>query len=282
MADSDSMSRAREHGVPSSDGAPALGYVEAGDPAAPVVLLLHSLGADTRMWRPQWDELAANHRVLAMDSRGHGRSGWDESVSVDAWADDVERVLAHADVRRVCLVGVSMGGIQAMAHAARHPERVAGLVVADSFAALNPEVAQSKIATLVGQAERLGMDALADAYVEDTFTSTPVPPDAQDIRDSIAGLDPAAYTATVRACFSADVAGLLTMITAPVLVLWGERDAKTPLALSEAIAARVRDARLHRIPEAGHLSNLENPAVFTALVADFVGTRAQHEEIGIG
>lgn len=278
----DSMSRVRERDVPSSAGAPALGYVEAGDPAAPVVLLLHSLGADTRMWRPQSDELAASYRVLAMDSRGHGRSGWDGSVSVDAWADDVERVLVHANARRVCLVGVSMGGIQAMAHAARHPERVAGLVVADSFAGLNADVAQSKIATLVGQAERVGMDALADAYVEDTFTSTPPPPGAQDIRDSIAGLDPAAYTATVRACFSADVAGLLPMITAPVLVLWGERDAKTPLALSEAIAAGVRDAQLHRIPEAGHLSNLENPAVFTALVADFLGTRAQYEEIGIG
>jgi 3-oxoadipate enol-lactonase len=284
----DSMSRVRQRTVPSSDGAPALAYVEAGAPAAPVVLLLHSLGADSRMWRPQWDDLAASYRVLAMDSRGHGRSGWDGSVSVEAWSDDVERVLAHADVRRVCLVGVSMGGIQAMTYAARHPERVAGLVIADSFARVDADVAEGKIATLAGQAERLGMGALADAYVEDTFTSTPAPPSAHDIRDAIAGLDPAAYTATVRTCFTADVAGLLPRITAPALVVWGERDAKTPLALSEAIAAGLPDARLHRIPEAGHLSNLENPAAFTALVADFLGTRARflgtrarHEQMGM-
>lgn len=271
---------AEQRVVAASDSGPELGYVAAGPPSAPAVLLLHSLGADTRMWLPQWDDLAAGHRVLAMDSRGHGRSGWDGAVSVDAWATDIARVLTHAGVDRVSLVGVSMGGVQAMAYTARYSAKVAGLVVADSFARLDGEVAAGKIAGLMGQAERLGMSGLADAYVADTFTVTPLPPSAVDVRDSIASLPRSAYLATVQACFSADVAGLLPLITAPALVLWGERDQKTPRVLSEHIAAAM-GVPLREIPGAGHLSNLENPVAFTAAVADFLATRARYEGMGI-
>jgi pimeloyl-ACP methyl ester carboxylesterase len=268
--------------VPGSDGHPELAYVDTGSPSTPAVLLLHSLGTDTRMWLPQRDGLVRRHRVLAMDSRGHGRSGGDEVMAVGEWVADVDRVLTHAGVDRVTVVGLSMGGIQAMAYAAQHPERVAGLVVADSFARLDPEVADGKIAMLTGQAERLGMSGLADAYVADTITLTPAPPGAWDVRAAIAAMTAPAYLAAVRTCFGADVTGLLPMITAPTLVLWGERDEKTPRPLSELVAARIDGARLARVPMAGHLSNLENPAAFTAHVADFLDTRARYEGIGIG
>lgn len=249
---------------------PALAYADTGPERPDAVVLLHSLGTDRRMWRDQTAALRARHRVLAPDCRGHGRSGWAEPVDVDAWAADLDRVLDAAQIERAALAGVSLGGIQAVAYAAAHPDRVSAVVVADSFAELPADVAETKIAGLARQAETEGMAAVADDYVADTFTIAPPPDGAGLVRAAIAGMDVRAYTASVRACFGARVADRLAAVRVPALVLWGDRDEKTPRGRSEQIAAGIPGATLREIPGAGHLSNLENPAAFTRAVEDFL------------
>ncbi len=182
---------------------------------------------------------------------------------------DLDRVLDAAEVGTVTLVGLSMGGVQALAYAVERPERVSGLVLADTFAELDPELARAKVEELAGQAERDGMAALADTYIRDTFTEPATPERAAAVRDPIAAMAADAYVASARACFGARLGGRLGDVRAPTLVLWGARDAKTPRALSERLAAEIRDAALAEIPDAGHLSNLENPPGFTAAVAGF-------------
>ena len=256
--------------VPATASAPRLAYADTGPDRPDAVVLLHSLGTDHRMWRDQTAALRARHRVVAPDRRGHGASGWAAPVDVDAWVADLDRVLDAARVERAALAGVSLGGIEAIAYAAARPDRVTAAVIADSFAELPAEVAEAKIAGLAGQAEREGMTAVADAYVADTFTRRPPPDGAEAVRTAIAGMDVAAYAASVRACFGARVTGRLAAVRAPALVLWGDADEKTPRALSERIAAGIPGAGLREIPGAGHLSNLENPAAFTRAVEDFL------------
>ncbi|HEY3684588.1 MAG TPA: alpha/beta fold hydrolase [Streptosporangiaceae bacterium] len=258
----------RPHTVPA---APRLSYTESGPDGPRAVVLLHSLGADRRMWRDQIAGLRHRYRVVAPDARGHGESGWVDPVDVHAWVADLRRVLDAAGVEDAALVGVSLGGIQAIAYAEAHPERVSALVVADSFVELPADVAAAKIAGLAGQAAAEGMTATAESYVADTFTRVP-PPDGTDlIRTAIAGMDVHAYAESVRACFGARIADRLAGVRAPTLVLWGDADRKTPRALSERIAAGIDGAELRDVPAAGHLSNLENPAVFTRLIDGFVG-----------
>lgn len=256
--------------VAASAAGPALAYADTGPDRPDAVVLLHSLGTDHRMWRDQVAALRGEHRVIAPDCRGHGRSAWTGPAGADVWAADLDRVLDAAGVERAALAGVSLGGIQAIAYAAARPDRVRAVVVADSFAELPAEVADAKISGLAGQAEREGMAAVADAYVADTFTLDPPPDGAELVRDAIAGMDATAYAASVRACFGARVTGRLAAVRAPALVLWGDADAKTPRALSERIAAGIPGAELREIPGAGHLSNLENPAAFTRAVADML------------
>lgn len=251
-------------------GEPALTYADTGPDRPDAVVLLHSLGTDHRMWRDQAAALRARHRVVAPDCRGHGGSGWAEPVDTGAWVSDLDRVLDAARIERAALVGVSLGGIQAVAYAAARPHRVTAVVIADSFAELPADVAETKIAGLAGQAEADGMAAVADAYVADTFTLAPPPDGAEPVRAAIAGMDARAYAASVRACFGARVADRLAAVRAPALVLWGDADTKTPRARSEQIAAGIPGARLREIPGAGHLSNLENPAAFTRAVEDFL------------
>ncbi|HEX6444132.1 MAG TPA: alpha/beta fold hydrolase [Streptosporangiales bacterium] len=248
--------------VPADATGPTLAYVDRGPRTDAAVVLLHSLGTDHRMWQPQLDALAAHHRVVAVDSRGHGGSGWRPGLTVDRWVDDIARLLDHADVRRAMFTGVSMGGVQALGFALRHPDRTAGLVLADTFAELTPYVAEARIAAMSGSATELGMPAYADRYVADTFTTTPFVAEAELVRDAIATMALEPYLESVRTCFGVRLESRLPEIDAPTLVLWGERDAKTPCELSERLATGIPGATLHVLRDAGHLSNLENPQAF--------------------
>lgn len=260
---------------------PEISYLDVGPRSSIAVVLLHSLGADHRMWRRQIETLGADYRVIAPDSRGHGVSAGGHEPGVDAWVDDLHRVITSAGVDQIALVGLSLGGIQALAYSAAHPDRVAALVVADSFVELDDDAAQAKIATLSEQARRLGMAAAADSYLTATFTAPTLPPGAQDVRAAIAGMQVDEYVASVRACFEVRIADRLSQIAAPTLVLWGDRDAKTPRGLSERICAGIRGAQLVEVPDAGHLSSIDNPQGFSRLTARFIGrhlSRTMHDD----
>jgi 3-oxoadipate enol-lactonase len=247
--------------------APALHWREAGDRSGEAVVLLHSLGTDGRIWREQADALAPEHHVVMPDARGHGASEWAEPLTVNAWVEDLERVLDATEVERALVIGLSMGGVQALAYALEHADRVRGLVLADTFAELDAETAAAKVEQLAGTAERDGMAALADGYIAETFTR-PVACEAL-VRDAIAGMRPDAYVASAGTCFGARLGDRLADVDAPTLVLWGDRDAKTPRALSEQLAGGIQGAELVEVPDAGHLSNLESPRAFTEAVAAF-------------
>lgn len=258
---------AEYHTAIATDGT-RLAYQDGGGRQERAVVLLHSLGADGRMWDECRELMPAGLRVVVPDTRGHGASGESAEASVSAWAEDLDEVLASASIARALLVGVSLGGIQALTLAARHPERVGGLVVADSFAALERGVAERKIETLRDRARSAPMDIVAEEYLADTFRE-PYPPGADCVRRAIAGMDVASYVAAVEACFGADIEGDLPRVKVPTLVLCGDRDTKTPRHLSEYIARQVPNAWLATVPEAGHLSNIDNPEAFVAEVASF-------------
>lgn len=242
-----------------------LAYREQGSPDAPAVVLLHSLGADGHMWDACAQILAESCRVIIPETRGHGSSAAAASTSVDRWVDDLESVLAAADVQETVLVGVSMGGIQAMAYAAAHPEQVGALVVADSFAVLPQEVAERKVAAMTEMARSCPMAEVASQYVADTFRA-PYSPGAESVRRAITGMEPDSYVAAVDICFRVQITDRLERVAAPTRVLWGDRDTKTPLPLSEQIADLVPDCTLGVVSGAGHLSNVDEPEQFAAEV----------------
>lgn len=242
-----------------------------GDGIGTPVVLLHSLGADRTMWQPCRAGLA-RHRLIAVDSAGHGQSVGlaAGAIDLDRWMSDLDTLLSgEPSAASVVLVGVSMGGIQALAYAARRPDRVAAVVVADSFAALPRAVAETKIADQRRLVTEMTMASVAEAYVTATFAN-PTSAGAELVRRSLSAMDRCDFLASVRAAFDVDIVSSLPHVQAPTLVLWGDRDTKTPRELSESIAAGVPDARLQEIPDAGHLSNLDNPEAFARAVDDFL------------
>ena len=242
------------------------GYVSGGR----TMVALHSLGADNWLWIDQIAYLAPNARVIAPDSRGHGHSGWNESVNLEDWVANIEAVLEEAGADTVDLMGVFMGGLQAMAYVGRYPERAGAMVVADSFSHLAVEVAESKVEGTAGAAQQMGMQRYAEHYVSVTLTNPANDDCAENLREAIANMPLEASVSSVHACFYADTSEALAEVRSPTLVLWGERDEKVARPLSEEVAELVRDSEFKPVPAAGHLSNLDNPAACNEILGEFL------------
>lgn len=251
-----------------------LSYRRYGADDGHALMLLHSLGTDGRMWDECAEQLDGKYMLIVPDMRGHGDSGPSESQSVGQWADDVDAVVQDAGAHAVSVIGVSMGGIQAMAYAATFPKRVDAVVVADSFLTMTADVRDKKIAALIGDVKTVAMSTIAKDYVAATF-SQPYPRGAARVEAAIADIDPDSYVAATLACFSVDIVDLARGISVPTLVLWGDRDDKIPRPYSEQIARTIRDSKFQIVSGAGHLSNVDNPNEFSRLISEFLACVAE-------
>jgi pimeloyl-ACP methyl ester carboxylesterase len=106
---------------------------EWGAPDAPAIVLLHGLRGYSGTWRKLAADLRGRTHLIALDQRGRGASAWDpeRNYYTDAYLADLEQLVDGLGLDRFVLVGHSMGGTTAYVYAARHPERLAGLVIED-------------------------------------------------------------------------------------------------------------------------------------------------------
>ena len=236
------------------------------------VVLLHSLGTDHRLWHDQMAVLGKRFNVLAPDSRGHGDTPSAGVIDMEHWVADLDALIEPH--RSVHLVGLSMGGVQAIAYAARHPRKVRSLVLADTFAAIDPAAAEIKIEGIRETIGAIGMSRYAERYLAETLTSEVDETVYRRLCSAIAGVSAEDYLRASQATFRASLTDELAQISAPTLVVIGDGDQKTPLALSETLVRGVAGARLSVIPGAGHLANIDAPAAFTEALLGFIESHA--------
>jgi len=238
------------------------------------VLFVHGFPLNKSMWKAQLASLCRHYRCIAPDLRGHGNSqDIPGAYTVDLLADDLKGLLSHLGLRRVTLVGFSMGGYVAFAFYRKYPDSVKSLVLADTRPQPDsPETKQGREATAqtvlwegtAGTAKALTPRMLAPASqqnpalvqsVQDMMTSTSVNGWVGDLRGLAARPD------------SMDT---LAKITCPTLILVGDQDGVTPPPESHLMAERIKGAKLETIPQAGHLSPLEQPRVFNRALRQFL------------
>jgi 3-oxoadipate enol-lactonase len=247
-------------------------FTDSGGTGEPV-LLVHAIGCDHRMWDGLGTALSPRFRVIRMDVRGHGRSAvTPRPYSLDQLADDARDLLDSLKIDKAHWVGLSMGGMIGQAFALRHPQRLRKLVLANTtstYGTQGPEMWEAR-AKAVGEGGMAAVKELAmQRYFTDDFRAS-----SSDVVDRIGSgflaTDPEGYIACCNAIRDLDFSGDLHRIKAPTLVIAGEKDVGTPVAMSEAIATAIPGARLAVIPGAAHLSAVENPEAFNKLVEDFL------------
>ena len=242
---------------------------------APAIMLLHGSNADLHTWEPWAQALKDRYRVIRFDQVGHGLTGPDpeHDYSRANYAEDVLEVADKLGLERFILGGNSMGGKHALAFAAAHPERVAGLVLVDAAGGpmlrdkreqdsgggnIGFKIAQTPGLNLI--AEQITPRSLIAQSLEQSVSVKSVANEATVTRYWELLRYPGNRRATMKR-FSQPYDPLtkneIAAITAPTLILWGEEDRLIPLAAGEWLAATMPNAALKAYPGIGHLPQEE-------------------------
>ncbi|BCL80311.1 alpha/beta hydrolase [Ktedonobacteria bacterium brp13] len=242
------------------------------------VIFLHAFPLNRMMWEGQIAALLREqrYRLVAPDWRGFGESGIVEGTpsTMDLFARDIAGLMDALGMRQAVLCGLSMGGYAAMAFYRQHPERVSGLILADTRPNADNEEGRANREQLAQVAEREGPDAVADRQLPRLLaaeTRKHHPEVEARVRSMIATATPYGIAAASRGMAQRqDSTALLAHITCPTLVIVGAEDGLTPPAVAHAYAGQIPGAQLAQIAHAGHLSNLEQPEAFYTVVSNFL------------
>jgi pimeloyl-ACP methyl ester carboxylesterase len=228
-------------------------YLVAGKETGPPVVLVHGLSASSRWWRRTVPALAPHFRVYLVDLPGFGAMR--RPLGRYSLAGAPEWLLACMDtlgLARPHVVGHSMGGYIALRHAAEYPERV------DRLALVAPAGVPYRRSVV-----RYGKPLAQAAWLAAPRFFPLVLPDA--LRSG-----PLTLWQAARQLLREDVRPLLSRVTPPTLLVWGERDYLVPPAHADVLLAALPDAQLVRLPGAGHVPMEDRPEAFNRALLAFL------------
>lgn len=259
------------HPVPGQAPVPTPGEVHwdvSGPADGPAIVFVHGAMMGRSVWRPQIDALADRYRCVSVDLPGHGTQR-DAAFSIDEAAAGVIRAIDEAAAGRAVVVGLSLGGYIAMTVAGRHPERVRGLVIAGSTR--EPAGVSRLMFGLYGLGLRLAPQPAVRVIALAWFRRRYGTPLATAITAGghFAKGGGRAVMHLARGRFK----DWLLAYGGPILVINGSMDLVFRIGAGRFLAG-VPGVRSHTIPRAGHLSNVDKPAAFTALVEEFIESLA--------
>ena len=223
--------------------------------SGPPLILLHGLSGSGRWWSRNVPAFADSFRTYTVDLPGFGASRGVRWSRLDDIADHLADWLADNRLPKAHVAGHSLGGAVAARLAARHPERIDRLVLVDAAIRLRGTRTIARPAPAVRTIGR-GSLGFAPLLVRDLFRCHPW-----------------SFVAATVDVLQTDWERHLRRISAPTLVVWGERDAITPLAFGHEITAMVSGARLITLAEAGHNPMWERAEAFNAEVLRFLANR---------
>lgn len=233
--------------------------------------MLHSLGANSTMWEPSLDALSTIRRLISIDLPGHGASSAAPGpYSLDEIGRDVIDAAAAAGASRFDVCGISLGGLIGLWLAINAPDRVTGLVAANTAARVGSEALwQERIEAVTAG----GMESIRDKVVARFFTTRFAGREPQwfaRVNGLFSTVDPVGYAGCCAALRDADLRQSVAGIRCPTLIIAGDQDVATPVSESVWLQGQIADSRLEVVEQAAHLSSLEQPETFTAVVHRFL------------
>lgn len=248
---------------------------------APSLVVLHGYTGHARSWDAFAEAMTDRYRVVALDQRGHGETGWApaDQYGVGDMADDLEAFVRALGLRGFTLLGLSMGGMVAMEYAGRRPEELAACVIVD----IGPEIVQSGSSRIRAGVQASDMFASRDEAFAAARVANPRPPEAhhrhrsdhalmrtEDGRwtyrydralRSIRNLRRRDTDAAWRSCAN---------IAVPTQIIRGELSDILAPQVAERMVQTIPDARLDTVANSGHSVPLDAPDGFLAAAREFL------------
>jgi 3-oxoadipate enol-lactonase len=252
-----------------------INYVQLGNPARMPVIFLHGFPFSLEMWGGQLEVVGARYRAIAYDIRGHGQSDvLDGQYTIEGHVDDLIALLDHLRIDKTVIVGLSMGGYISLRALQRNPERFAAAVLCDTRSEPDGNDGKLKRFEAIRGVKEHGSARFAESFVKAVFspeTFRRSPETVAVIEKTIARTSPLSIAGTLLALASRmDTSETLAQISVPTLLMVGEQDIVTPPSASQTIHERIKGSQLVVIPDAAHMSNLENPRYFNEHLLSFL------------
>lgn len=250
------------------------------------VVCLHGGWQDHHSWQRQVDRLADEYRMIAVDIRGHGRTGPTDSrhYSIELFADDLERLLAALEVDHPLLAGISVGGMVIQTYLDRHPDAARGAVVGGPVQSMPPidlpgplKQLFSPLPLLTGTLSTIGPTATFESLLNSIQLANGGPwltLDDEVRSKALTALD-AISAAEFRKVFRALYRyqpPTLSNVSTPVLVLYGDHEIPAVKRQGKRLARSVETGAWRELAGAGHLVNQDQPDAFNDACAAFFDT----------
>ncbi len=255
----------------------------------PALLLLHGFPLDHTLWARQVEAFQDDYRLIVPDLRGHGQTQAPQApYRINQMADDLRALLLALDVKKVVLVGLSMGGYVALSFWRIYPHLVRALVLADTRSAADTPQARLDREIMIEYVWDGAQSIIIEEMLPRLLASSTLqdePQVVEHVRRMMNDTPPAGLVGALQGMAQRrDATPTLSTLTVPTLIAVGEHDARTPPAQATDMQLAILAPRrghisrrtvpppvtLALIPGAGHLAPLENPAAFNRALREFL------------
>jgi len=239
------------------------------------IIFIHGFPFDKSSWQPQMDFLKKNHRVIAYDIRGFGKSTANaENASIRLFADDLIKLMDALQINKAIVCGLSMGGYILLNAVTRYPEKFKAIILSDTQCIADPPEAKEKRYKTIEQIDAGGLIGFAETFVKNIFYQESLETKkelVQKIKNIIFSTSTVTITRTLNALAQRlEMCSSLNEISVPALILCGKEDTVTPPSQAEFLHSNIANSTIHCIDKAGHLSNLEQPDEFNQHLTNFI------------
>jgi 3-oxoadipate enol-lactonase len=239
----------------------------------PWLTFSHALCNDMSLWDDQVELLADHFRILRYDHRGHGNSEATAApYSFPMLIDDVIAIWDHVGVERSHWCGLSIGGMIGYGLAQQHGDRMLSLTACDARPDAPPDY-QAYFQYRIDTARAKGMAGLVEPTIDRWFTAATRernPPVLDKVRAMIRQTNPVGHEGCCEALKTLAFGSRLGDIKVPTMIIGGAMDKGAPPNVLLEAAQAIPNARHVIVPDAGHISNLENPPHFNAALKSFL------------
>jgi pimeloyl-ACP methyl ester carboxylesterase len=252
-----------------------MSYRELGEGPGDPLVLLHAFPLNGRMFEPQMEAFSERRRVISPDYPGFGRSPRTPAQpDVRYYAEAVRNLLDYLELERVALGGVSMGGYVAFGCLKLFPQRVSGLVLANTRPEPDSYEMKENRKNMARRVADEGVEVLVELQMQRLLAPDTLENNrevVEEVRAMMLESSPNGVVAALGAMRERpDSTPLLAEIAVPTLVIGGEEDAISSPEVMASMAEKIPASRHVTLPRAGHLSNLENPEGFNAALEGFL------------
>jgi pimeloyl-ACP methyl ester carboxylesterase len=227
------------------------------------LVFLHGSGGDHSVWLHQCAAFRHSFNIAALDLPGHGRSEGRGEQDIAAYVEWVRRIIGGMAVASPVMIGHSLGAAVALAYALTYGDSLAGIVPVGGGAAMPVNQAildglKTDPEIVIALAAKIALAKSNRDRLSDTLTK------------SMSAVNPDVLYGDFLACAGHDMTAAVSRIRVPTLVICGEEDKMTPVAMSQHLKDNIPGARLALISNAGHFAMLENVEEFNRSLGTFV------------